>query len=388
MKKCWEIKNNMLSGQAEILLYGTISDESWLGDEATPKQFADDLASLGGRDILVRVNSPGGDVFAGQAIYSQLITYPGNVDARIDGLAASAAVLVVCACRTVTMPSNALLMIHNPAIGLCGYYGADEFANMQNYLSTVKQTIINAYQKKCKNKISNDELSGMMDQETWMQSTEAQQYGFIDIVDEDEAVENILNDGCLVVNKIKHDIKKFQNVIQLERIINKKEENNVPKDDNSGLINAIRKLISGAEPQNISTTQPEKSVETANEVDNAVIAERQRLLDLDALNLENNAVIAVIVNDAKKTGKKVDDIKNIVENLKESLPESTESNETEANKALNFLKQAFADNGSSNVNNITANGQGKPLTKNEEQAQAADFMATYINKKNGKDVKK
>ena len=68
----WQVKN--LAGQdAELILYGPISDTSWYGDEITPKQFVEDIKSLGSVDTLtVRINSGGGDVFAAQAIGAQL----------------------------------------------------------------------------------------------------------------------------------------------------------------------------------------------------------------------------------------------------------------------------------------------------------------------------
>lgn len=64
MEKFWQVRNDV-SGDAEILIYGPIAAErSWFGDEATPQQFAQDLNGLGGRDVTVRINSGGGDVFA------------------------------------------------------------------------------------------------------------------------------------------------------------------------------------------------------------------------------------------------------------------------------------------------------------------------------------
>ena len=71
-KKFWEIKNKATDEKAELLLYGEISDATWWGDEVTPRQFADDLSTCTGKDLVVRINSPGGDVFAAQAIYNLL----------------------------------------------------------------------------------------------------------------------------------------------------------------------------------------------------------------------------------------------------------------------------------------------------------------------------
>ena len=74
-KKFWDIKNQADAEQAEMLIYGDIANETWWGDETTPKQFAEDLAALGGKDLTLRINSPGGDVFAAHAVYNQLKAY-------------------------------------------------------------------------------------------------------------------------------------------------------------------------------------------------------------------------------------------------------------------------------------------------------------------------
>ena len=92
-KKSWKFCNQA-GNKVELLLYGDISQTSWWGDEVTPKQFAEELAGLGALDeITVRINS--GDVFAAQAIGNQLEQHPAAVTAKIDGLCASAATILL-----------------------------------------------------------------------------------------------------------------------------------------------------------------------------------------------------------------------------------------------------------------------------------------------------
>lgn len=92
-KKFWKFCNQA-GNKVELLLYGDISQTSWWGDEVTPKQFAEELAGLGALDeITVRINS--GDVFAVQAIGNQLEQHPAAVTAKIDGLCASAATILL-----------------------------------------------------------------------------------------------------------------------------------------------------------------------------------------------------------------------------------------------------------------------------------------------------
>lgn len=92
-KKFWKFCNQA-GNKVELLLYGDISQTSWWGDEVTPKQFAEELAGLGALDeITVRINS--GDVFAAQAIGNQLEQHPAAVTAKIGGLCASAATILL-----------------------------------------------------------------------------------------------------------------------------------------------------------------------------------------------------------------------------------------------------------------------------------------------------
>ena len=92
-KKFWKFCNQA-GNKVELLLYGDISQTSWWGDEVTPKQFAEELAGLGALDeITVRINS--GDVFAAQTIGNQLEQHPAAVTAKIDGLCASSATILL-----------------------------------------------------------------------------------------------------------------------------------------------------------------------------------------------------------------------------------------------------------------------------------------------------
>ena len=140
--KFWQVKNEVNSN-AEILLYSPIAGQkSWFGDEVSPQEFATDLESLGGKDVTVRINCAGGDVFAANAIHNLLCSYKGKVTVVIDGLAASAATIVAMAGDKIIMPTNALFMIHNPAIGMSDYYMADELMQMAQALKTIKASII------------------------------------------------------------------------------------------------------------------------------------------------------------------------------------------------------------------------------------------------------
>ncbi len=110
-KKFWNwVKNE---DTRTLYLDGAIAEESWLGDEITPKQFKSELFSSEG-DITIWINSPGGDVFAASQIYNMLMDYKGKVTVKIDGIAASAASVIAMAGGDVLISPTGLFMIHNP----------------------------------------------------------------------------------------------------------------------------------------------------------------------------------------------------------------------------------------------------------------------------------
>ena len=207
-KKFWEFRASKTRNSAELLLYGPISEDSWWGDEVTPKQFADELKSLGDiSELTVRINSGGGDVFAGQAIHSLLRSHQAKVTVYIDGLAASIASVIAMAGDTVVMPRNAMMMIHNP--WTIGWGNANDFRRIADDLDKIRESIIAAYQEK--SGIDRDKLIELLDAETWLTAEEALEYGLIDEIDERKTVAASMKGGMLVMNGLAFDITGFKN---------------------------------------------------------------------------------------------------------------------------------------------------------------------------------
>jgi ATP-dependent Clp protease protease subunit len=176
----WNWDNDEESGVRTLFLDGTIADESWWGDEITPRMFKDELFS-GSGDIVVWINSPGGDCVAASQIYTMLMDYTGNVTVKIDGLAASAASVIAMAGTEVLMAPTALLMIHNPMSIAIG--DTEEMQKAIAMLDEVKESIINAYEIKTGQ--SRAKISHLMDGETWMNANKAIELGFVDGILED-----------------------------------------------------------------------------------------------------------------------------------------------------------------------------------------------------------
>ena len=200
----WQVKN-LAGNEAELILYGTISDNSWWGDEITPQQFVDDIKGLGSIDTLtVRINSGGGDVFAAQAIGAQIdsLNKAGTETVcRIDGLCASAATIIAAHCKRTVANSDALYMIHLPSVCLWDACDENDLQAYLNELKAVKDSILQLYAKKTGQDM--DVLTGWMEDTSWFTANEAKENGFIDEVDEDAEPALIENRaGALFVNSV------------------------------------------------------------------------------------------------------------------------------------------------------------------------------------------
>jgi len=175
-RKFWNWVRN--EGEKRILLLdGEISDETWWGDEVTPQMFRSELHAAEG-DIDLWINSPGGDCYAAAQIYNMLMEYKGNVNVKIDGIAASAASVVAMAGSTVEMSPVATIMIHNPMTVSVG--DTHEMERTITFLAEIKESIINAYE--LKTGLSRAKISRLMDAETWMNAKKAVELGFADSV--------------------------------------------------------------------------------------------------------------------------------------------------------------------------------------------------------------
>jgi ATP-dependent Clp endopeptidase proteolytic subunit ClpP len=167
----------MDAGEAEILIYDEI-DPLW-GTGA--KEFARGLKELGEvTTIHVRINSPGGDVFDGLAIYNQLAQHSAKVIVHVDGLAASIASVIAMAGDVIDLAENALIMIHDPWLMTAGT--AADLRASADLLDTVAASIVNTYAARTGRDV--EEIRPLMAAETWMDATEAVGQGFADQVTE------------------------------------------------------------------------------------------------------------------------------------------------------------------------------------------------------------
>jgi ATP-dependent Clp protease, protease subunit len=147
---------------------------------AGSKEFLADLGKLSGQHIHLRINSPGGSVIEGTAIYNALRRHEGGLTVHIDSLAASMASVIAMSGKPVYMADNALLMIHNPWTVSMGE--SKDLRKEADLLDKLKVNLRNAYVRKTG--INAEEIGAMMDAETWLDAVEAVALGFADAIEE------------------------------------------------------------------------------------------------------------------------------------------------------------------------------------------------------------
>ena len=186
-----------------IELYGdVVADEwDWLYEvfqipHCCPKNVRDALKELPeDEDLIIEVNSPGGDVWAGFEIYGLLSKLAGRTEAHIIALAASAATTITSACTKVLASPVAQFMIHQPA-AYAGFVNNEGARQLQNFLDSVKASIINGYVVKSGGKAPRKTFEKLVDNETFMPIQDAIDLGLVDgYLDTDEESDALLSSG-------------------------------------------------------------------------------------------------------------------------------------------------------------------------------------------------
>lgn len=176
--------SNKSSSEAEIVLYAGIGDDYFNdGSMISAKQFSEELKKIPSTvsTINVRINSPGGSVFDGIAIYNRLKQHKAKKVVYIDGLAASIASVIALAGDEIKIGEGALYMIHLPWTFSMG--NRMDLENTVGRLMDVEEQMLGIYAKRTK--LDRSEIRSMLEKETWMSAEEAVEKGFVDSKVED-----------------------------------------------------------------------------------------------------------------------------------------------------------------------------------------------------------
>lgn len=276
-KHFWNFVPATESKPPELLLYGDISSgRSWWSDNITPAQFNQELAALGSvEELVVRINSGGGDVFAANAIYCRLRDLGAKVTVKIDGWAASAATIIAMAGDVIQIPRNGVFMVHDPAMTVWDTFRAEDFDKMAQELRVIKQSIVNAYTDRTHMKA--EEINAIMAAETWWTGEEAVAKGFCDsLMFEADPQTVVENSQKVVVNHVSMDLSGYKTLPKMlltsqdpDGLQNKNQEQ---KGDHKNM-----------EPRNINNVSDLEAAypEICQQIkDNATQQERSRIKDI------------------------------------------------------------------------------------------------------------
>jgi ATP-dependent protease ClpP protease subunit len=167
-------------GSNTITIYDVIGEDWWSGGGFTSKRMSAALRSIGKADVVVNINSPGGDMFEGISIYNQLRAHPAKVTVNVMGIAASAASIIAMAADEINMGLGSFLMIHNAWGVTIG--NRHEMRDAAALFEEFDGALADIYE--ARTGVKRADVEKLMDAETYMGASEAVKQGFADAVSE------------------------------------------------------------------------------------------------------------------------------------------------------------------------------------------------------------
>lgn len=226
------------SDEASINIYDVIG-EDWMGEGMTAKRIAGILRSIGERDVVVNINSPGGDLFEGIAIYNLLRDHDHRVTTRVIGLAASAASVIAMAGDEIQVARAGFMMIHNVWVLAMG--NRNDLRESADQLETFDDALASVYA--ARTGMEKKAVAKLMDRETWFSGEQAIEQGFAEaLLPADELEEKKEDDD--------------KPAASLRAIDARLARRGVPRNERRSLINGMKELFGtprAAEPQDQGT---------------------------------------------------------------------------------------------------------------------------------------
>jgi len=267
MNKKWYNIQNKAGETADIYIFDEIGTYG-----VTAQDFISDIKDLKDTPINLRINSIGGDVFDGMAMYNVIKKRGAKTTVYIEGIAASIATIIALGADEVVMAENSLFMIHNAWGGAMGE--AKDMRKTAATLEKISDELTDIYMKKTG--LSYEVLAEMMDEETWLNAQEAFDYGFVDTI----------SDSIKVAAK--YDVSKFKNITQeeiqnkLSININNKKMTNELKEWFSSKVDEIVTSVRGS--VKVSEDVAEQTTITVNLGDNEEIM--NKISEFETTNID------------------------------------------------------------------------------------------------------
>jgi len=186
----FEIRNQT-EDYAELYIYGDIVSQEWYkwdDSDKCPEDVAEFLKEVDGvEELKIYINSGGGSVFAGLAIYHQLKRNKAFKTVHVDGLAGSISSVIMFAGDEIIVPIDAYVMVHKPWLGIWGGFNADELRKMADDLDRIEEGIMNAYGQHLQTGVDIETIRQLVQEETWLTGDKAAQYFDIKVGEESKA---------------------------------------------------------------------------------------------------------------------------------------------------------------------------------------------------------
>jgi len=208
--KWYNFINAIPGVKATIKIYGYIVDSKWseTDPDVTPQDFAAELEKYADyKEIDVYINSPGGNVFAGLAIYHMLKRQPANITVYNDGIIASIASVIAMAGDKIVMPKTSLMLIHKSLV--IGIGNSDDFLTLAAELDKVDGVIAETYAARMGKDIK--AVKKLMSEDRFMDAEEAKELGLVDDFGEEKDIKATIKGDILNINGEKMDISRFKN---------------------------------------------------------------------------------------------------------------------------------------------------------------------------------
>lgn len=167
---------SLVIDDATITMFDVIGEDFWTGGGVTAKKVAAQLRAIGDRPVTVQINSPGGDMFEGIAVYNVLREHSQPVTVQVMGMAASAASIIAMAGDTVEIGASSFLMIHNCWVLAMG--NRNDMRDLADWLEPFDQAMVGLYAQRTGEDAK--KIAGWMDKETYMSGAQAIERGFAD----------------------------------------------------------------------------------------------------------------------------------------------------------------------------------------------------------------
>lgn len=401
----WKIQNKS-ENEAELMFYGVIVEENpmnwWTGEKedgmfVSLEDFIKDLEQLKNKEtITIRVNSCGGDFNTGVVIHNLLKELTAHKIGIIDGLAASAMSIILCACDEIHVFPGSRFMIHEAQAGICGWFNEGDLQKFINNLASCKTSMTQIYKNKSKK--TEDEIVDLTKAETWFVGQEIIDNGFADkLIEGSDVKMKVENNGkILVANGVKHDIsayKNFKNIdiesnsfdsfvdkvkdkvisaLKIESPTNESEikteiKTEQPKEREETMCNTVEEL-KAQHPDLVAKIVEETTQSVKTE---ASIAERERIKSIESIEAS--------IGDKELISKaKYGEVNEICSASDLAL----KAMQSQSGLGTKYLDQIDADGKGTEKIEASANS-GNESGKNDEQDAVAVLNAAFDSVKNG-----